>query len=201
MARSDKYSRKLHPWLRVVQNGTRDVNAVRADGSTRVACATPVGTDGLDTAPEVWEGLGQSAAYLPTIDVGYAAPPVFRAQPRPKMSTSNDAKDSYVNVLVALYPEHVAGGVDEVLKRLRDEVAGDLSTTQRLTGTSASQDTVARELIARRNLICATVPVTDSEKLMRDPAVTFIHPAVPSRCAGTALRGRASWSRRRCSSG
>ena len=117
------------------------------------------------------------------------------------MSTSNGAKDSYVNVLVELYPEYVAGGVDEVLKRLRDEVAGDLSTTPPRTGTSASQDTVARELIARRNLICATVPVTDFEKLMRDPAVTFIHPAVPSRCAGTASRGRASWSRRRCSSG
>jgi hypothetical protein len=89
MARTNKYSRKLHPWLRMVQNGARDVNAVRADGSTRVACATPVGTGGLDTAPELWEGLGQNAAYLPTIDITRPAPPVFRADPRPKMSTRN----------------------------------------------------------------------------------------------------------------
>ena len=63
MARIDRNSRKLHPWLRVVQNGARDVNAVRADVSTRVACATAVGSDGLDTAPEVSEGLDQYAAY------------------------------------------------------------------------------------------------------------------------------------------
>jgi hypothetical protein len=48
MARTDKQSRKLHPWLRMVQNGTRGVNALRADASTRVACTTPVGVDGLE---------------------------------------------------------------------------------------------------------------------------------------------------------
>ena len=166
MARTDKYSRKLHPWLRVVENGTRDVNALRADGSTRVACAAPVGADGLETAPELVEQLESYTAYLPRIDME-AAPPAFRAQPRPKMSTANGARDSYVNVLVELYPEYVAGGVGEVITRLRGEVDVD------------PRDTVARELIARRNLVCATVPVTDLKKLARDPAVAFIHPFEP----------------------
>ena len=157
----------MHPWLRVVQNGARDVNAVRADISTRVACATAVGSDGLDTAPEVSEGLDQYAAYPQITDAGFAPPPVFRAQPRPKLSNANSAKDSYVNVLVELYPEYAAGGVDEVLMRLRREV------------DNASQDTVAREMIARRNLVCATVPVTDLDKLTRDPAIAFIHPFEP----------------------
>ena len=44
---------------------------------------------------------------------------------------------------------------------------------------NASQDTVAREMIARRNLVCATVPVTDLDKLTRDPAIAFIHPFEP----------------------
>ncbi len=162
MARTNKYSRKLHPWLRMVQNGARDVNALRADGSTRVACATPVGTGGLDTAPELSDGLGQNATYLPTIDIASPAPPVFRAGPRPKMSARNGAGDSYVNVLVEVYPEFAADGVDALKARLEREV-----------GTE--QGSVARELIARRNLVCATVPVTDLEKLQRDPAVAFVH--------------------------
>ena len=70
---------------------------------------------GLDTAPEVSEGLDQYAAYPQITDAGFAPPPVFRAQPRPKLSNANSAKDSYVNVLVELYPEYAAGGVDEVL--------------------------------------------------------------------------------------
>jgi Subtilase family len=43
----------------------------------------------------------------------------------------------------------------------------------------SERGSVARELIARRNLVCATVPVTDLEKLQRDPAVAFVHPFEP----------------------
>lgn len=164
--RTNKYSRKLHPWLRMVQNGDRDVNALRADGSTRVACTAQVGPDGLDTAVELQQGLEQNAAYLPTIDMASPAPPVFRAGPRPKMSTRNGANDSYVNVLVEVYPEFAADGVDALKARLESAV-------------DAPQGAVARELIARRNLVCATVPVTDLKKLQRDAAVAFVHPFEP----------------------
>ena len=34
-------------------------------------------------------------------------------------------------------------------------------------------------MITRRNLVCATVPVTDLDKLTRDPAIAFIHPFEP----------------------
>jgi hypothetical protein len=51
MAHTDDHARKLHPWLRVVKNGDQTVNAVRSDGSARMACAASVETEGLETAP------------------------------------------------------------------------------------------------------------------------------------------------------
>ena len=55
-------ARKLHPWLRVVQDGDGVVNAVRSDGSARVACSAPIAQ--VSAAPLQAE-LEQSATAMP----------------------------------------------------------------------------------------------------------------------------------------
>lgn len=64
MPRTDEHARKLHPWLRVVKNGDQVVNAVRSDGSARMACAASVETQGLEMAP-MYAQLAQQVMSVP----------------------------------------------------------------------------------------------------------------------------------------
>ena len=62
MPGTDKNERKLHPWLRVVKNCNRTVNAVRADGSTRVACSSS--REQVPVAP-IYAELAQQQTSVP----------------------------------------------------------------------------------------------------------------------------------------
>lgn len=170
MPRTDDHARKLHPWLRVVKNGDQVVNAVRSDGSARIACAASVEAAGLETAP-IYTQLAQQVMSVPRWTELVEAPPAKLAK-RAKLPASKAATDSYVNVFIEFFPEQqeAGGGAGKDMQRLQQQI---LSTQKK------TPDSLPAEAIARRNFLCATVPVSLLDELSRDPAVAFVHPSDP----------------------
>ena len=166
---ADEYARKLHPWLRVVTNGDQAVNAVRSDGSARMASAVPADAEGQPAAP-IYEQLAQQVASVPRW-TEQVAPPSGRLPKQVKLSDSEPATDSYVNVLFEFFPEQLDPVRGETaIQRMERQI-------QQLPGAPAGA--VATQTLARRNLLCATVPVAALQELSRDPAVAFVHPSEP----------------------
>ncbi len=167
MPRSNDYSRKLHPYLRVIADGDQSVNAVRSDGSVRVASSIPVDDKGQQVAP-IHEELAQQAAYLPRWTTNVAVPPMpSRARKRRKPPAATDA---FVNVFIEFFPERL------------DEPAGQNAITRlekRIKTLRGSTGPVETQEVARRNILSATVPVAAVTELAEDPAVAFIHPSEP----------------------
>ena len=96
-------SRKMHPWLRVVRNGGRAVNATRADGSSRVACSAPAETKGLQVAP-IYLQMAQQTTAVPRW-TECAPRESTRLPKRPKLPESGLADNSYVNVYIEFFPD------------------------------------------------------------------------------------------------
>jgi subtilisin family serine protease len=168
MPRADDHARKLHPWLRVVKNGDRVVNAVRSDGSARMACAASVETKGLHTAP-IYEQMAQQVMAVPRWTENVEPPPA-KLPKREKLADSPLATDSYVNVFIEFFPEQQDAGGGRDVERLKKQIQGE---------QKKSPDSLATEALARRNFLCATVPVSMLNDLSRDPAVAFVHPSDP----------------------
>lgn len=174
MAIRDDTSRKLHPWLRVIRNGDSTVNAVRSDGSTRMACAAPPNASGTDVAPayaELAAGLSPFSAVPET-----GADPAGRLPRRPKLATQPAANDAFVNVFIEFAPEDRAGSsesIDSAVTRLRELIA------ERSVKQPALSDLPLALPQIRRNLLSATIPVSLLDDLDHEPAVAFIHPAEP----------------------
>jgi subtilisin family serine protease len=99
------------------------------------------------------------------------SPPTKMAK-REKLQDSKPATDSYVNVFIEFFPEQhdASGGAGKDMERVKQQIQG----TQK-----KSADSLPTEAIARRNFLCATVPVTMLEDLSRDPAIAFVHPSDP----------------------
>jgi len=180
----DVHGCKLHPWLRIVRNGDRVVNATRSDGSTKVACSAPVGPGAVAAA--VYAEAAPGAA-VPTAPV-YAqqaqqatATPRWTAEvktgtgklpKRPKLAQRRRADDAYVNVFIEFFPERPgsdAAGQQSEMARIAAEIERALLTE--------SAQRIPSAVVQRRNLLSATVPVSMLDQLERDPAIAFIHPA------------------------
>jgi subtilisin family serine protease len=159
-------TRKLHPWLRVVRNGDRFVNATRSDGSTRIACSAPVSeaasinlkfAQDFTPVPRRTEEFQMARKELPA---------------RPKFSEQPPADDAYVNVFIEFYPEQQGKPgypTDEMarVKRLID------------SRKTASAENISSAVVERRNFLCATVPVSLLDELDGDSAIAFVHPSDP----------------------
>ena len=182
--RADVRTRKLHPRLRVVKNGARVVNAVRADSGTTVACSTPVETAGTPAPYET--PPSQPAAPEP------AAPASRRLPRRPKMGERPAASDAFVNVFIELFPERA-----DASRAGRDSTVTDLVDRLRDTLKAPEARNIRGAVVPRRNFVSATVPVTMLDALKDNPAVAFVHPAdplkldVPAPSAATAPASRA----------
>lgn len=177
MAPRDDTSRKLHPWLRVIRNGDAIVNAVRSDGSTRMACSVSVTpeTGGTAVAPVHVEQAGLTSPNAPLAEAADAAPR-GRLPKRGKMETRPAASDAYVNVFIEFAPESRPGSderVDAAIERVRESIA------QRSVQLQSTGDVPIGLPQMRRNFISATIPVTMLDELDSDPAIAFIHPAEP----------------------
>lgn len=165
MPYTDENARKLHPWLRVVRNGDRVVNAVRADGSTRVACSTTQ-QDQLPTAP-IHEQLTQQTTSVPRMTDSVPRSP-GKLKKRPKLWQRDAADDSYVNVFIEFYPDRQGASLE--MDRVRDNISGR---------RRAAAENVPSATIARRNMLCTTIPVSMLDELDQNPAIAFVHPSDP----------------------
>ena len=162
---TDETSRKLHPWLRVVENGDATVNTTRADGSLRVASLQPVGP-ASKPAP-IYARLNELVA--PAIGWTADVRTEGRLGRRPKIEAQPVASDSFVNVFIEFFPEP-DGGDNTAMRRIQDRLIQ--------LQADAGPD-VASVATTRRNFLCATVPVAELPALAEDPAVAYVHPAQP----------------------
>jgi subtilisin family serine protease len=97
-----------------------------------------------------------------------------KAYKRPKLRDSLPPDDSFVNVFIELHPERLAPeGAAEIVP-----VA---SILDRLTHWAYDEGngSVDGSVLTRRNMLCATVPMSKVKELPMDPAVAFVHPSDP----------------------
>ncbi|MCX2933390.1 S8 family serine peptidase [Mycobacterium sp. CVI_P3] len=169
MRRTDDYAHKLHPWLRVAANSSQVVNAIRSDGSARMASDISLETKGVPIAP-IHAELAQQVTLEPRWTAGIESVSGLLPK-RPKIIEAPQPTEAYVNVVIDFFPEQQDAGDQRPAGMER--VAAEIHQLQ----TSAI--TVATGTLTRRNMLCATVPVTALERLQRDPAVAFIQPSEP----------------------
>jgi len=172
---SDKTGRlrKLHPRLRTLENGDRTVNALRAVGSTTVACATPVYAGEAPVTTLHDQVARQSITNLAAAVRPMRAAPRRAKGPRAK-TAERPATDSFVNVFIEFYPERAGVSPEEHRERVT-------AVTQQVERWSyeAGKGSVASGAIPRRNIVCATVPIDRLAALAEDPAIAFVHAADP----------------------
>ncbi len=167
---TDENERKLHPWLRVVKNGNGAVNAVRADGSTRVACSTIAEEGGIQTAP-IYVELAQQEAAVPRW-TELVQPSTDKLSTRPKFAELPPADDSYINVFIEFFPEQEGSAV--ALSAEMERVSKLIEDTQ-----AKSSAIIPSAISGRRNFLCATIPVPMLDQLKSDPSIVFVHPSDP----------------------
>lgn len=167
---TDKNERKLHPWLRVIKNGNRVVNAVRADGSTRVACSITDKAGGVP-APAIYAQMANQQAAVPNW-TERAEPAQPNLTERPKLGEMPAPEDAYINVFIEFLPEREGelGAPTSEMERIRRLIEDEQAKV-------ASQISMA--ISNRRTFLCATIPVPMLDQLKADPAVAFIHPSDP----------------------
>ena len=160
---TDENERKLHPWLRVVKNGNGEVNAVRADGSTRVACSASDLDAGVQAAP-IYAKLAQQEVATPRWTEVVQPSPVKLSR-RPKLSDLRPPDDSYINVFIEFFPEQEgsSGAPTAEIERMRKLIEDAQATTFTYKFRSRS--------VNRRNFLCATIPVPMLDHLKCDPAI------------------------------
>src|SRR5262245_49826320 len=135
-----------------------------------MACAASVETQGLETAP-MYAQLAQQVMSVPRWTELVELPPAKMAK-RAKLPDTKPATDSYVNVFIEFFPEQqeAKGGAGKDMERVKQQIQ---NTQKKLA------DTLPAEAIARRNFLCATVPVSMLNDLSRNPAIAFVHPSDP----------------------
>ncbi len=176
----DNDARKLHPWLRVVKNGDRMVNAVRADGSTRVACSSSEEEEGMQAAP-IYTQMAQQEAFVPRW-TELVQPSPAKLSKRPKLPDRPAANDSYVNVFIEFF--HEQNGTSSSLSAEMDRVREMI-----LAAKSKSAGLIPSATSIRRNYLCATIPIPMLDELKRDPAIAFIHPSEPLKLDRPLITG------------
>ena len=168
-------ARKLHPRLRTVKNGDRAVNAQRSIGSATVACTAAVPAE-ESTATSVYDEISQQsienlkAAVRPT-RFPTKGP---KGKKRAKIEDLPKADDSFVNVFIEFYTERAGVTEPEQL-----QLVADLTKRIERWTYEAGRGTVDGGVIPRRNIVCATIPVSRLDELSEDAAVAFVHPADP----------------------
>ena len=174
MPKRDEISRRLHPRLRCIRNGAAPVNLLRSGITSTVASAP---------------GLSAVALGLPAnLDMAVFAEsaPVATASSRsrrtrfPKREPIEQALPpdrSSVNVFVELHHDRgIDGG--EATRSAVDRIA-NLARDGATAANLASCNSLGTDVLVRRNLVSATVPISVLSQLEQDPEVAFVHPSEP----------------------
>ncbi len=175
MPDQDPSSRKLHPRLRTFGNGDQSVNAQRSVGSTTIASAVPVAQEDVAVTALFDQVAQQSVANLQAaVRPMRAAAKRPEGARRPKLAELPKADDCFVNVFIEFYPERTGVSAEQH----RAEIAAITETIQRSV-YEAGRGSIDGGVLPRRNLVCATVPISRLDELSRSPVVAFVHPADP----------------------
>lgn len=180
----DARARKLHPRLRTINNGDRGVNARRSVGSATVACTAPVEEEEAPVCALYDQVAQQSITNLKAAVRPTRALPRRPRRARPKMTEGSKADDSFVNVFVEFYPERAGVTPEEQRKRVGEVVASIAEWTY-----EAGRGSVDSGVLPRRNILCATVPISRLDALASHDAVAFVHPADPLKLDLPAATG------------
>ena len=170
MATNDRFSRRLHPRLRCIRNGAAEVNLLRSDLSSTVATASadqPPPPEALEAVSGM-KGLATSLNFTQQLEAPPKQPRT-RLKKRPRLKNQKQASNSFVNVFVEL---------------VRSGESGDISTrtVQKLEKLAKPADDDLqrrRQILVRRNVVSASLPVTALKELEKDPEIAFVHPSEP----------------------
>jgi subtilisin family serine protease len=169
MKTTDTLSRRLHPKLRMIGNGSEAVNCVRAELSSCVASlldpkkvrpAAPVAAE--LRRPQMLLAPGNESA------LEGKAP----AKKRAKLAETGPANKAFVNVIIQV--EHARKGSTGKQPAAVNELKAELRQWLR----DADEDGLLEScILSERNFISATVPVSKLKKLQDNEHVAFVQPA------------------------
>jgi subtilisin family serine protease len=171
---ADARSRKLHPRLRTISNGDRGVNARRSVGSATVVCTAPVEEEEAPICALYDQVAQQSITNLKAAVRPTRAVPKRPSGRRAKVTDETKANDSFVNVFIEFFPERPGVSAD----KQRERVGEVITAVERWT-LEAGRGSVDGGVLPRRNILCATVPISKLDELSANEAVAFVHPADP----------------------
>ncbi len=173
MPKHSTISRRLHPRLRVIENGSGPVNACRSGVSTKVAAARApdFAADekeiGLDIAALQWATSNlASGSIVPEKSLRRPGLPA-----RTKKETNPPPDSSFVNVVIDVMPAITADNGDDSAERAATERV--LALCEAALDRRSAPITAAPPLV-RGNQVSATVPVTALRSLMDNSDVSFV---------------------------
>ena len=164
----EKNVSKLHPKLRVIGNGSEAINYRRAELSSVVVSTVE---EPAPLQPNVAGMLRKPGVLLAP---GNEKALSVRRKPskKPKLTEARKANHAYVNVFIEVHrgvPTTARG--KKPLKPLEADLRKMLA---------AHRDKGAPEgggILSKRNFISASVPVSELDKLEKDPRIAFVQPS------------------------
>lgn len=159
-------NRRLHPKLRLVANGSEIVNAHRAQSSNCVASTVAAPTKmQAPTSAFALESLKQFGAGTLS---GQDLPPVRPERERPKLAAAGVANQAFVNVFIETNQTD-PGGTNPAI--------GIVKAIEEILTAHKAGSGISQKVLARRNFVAATVPVSALSTIATFPGVTFVHSA------------------------
>jgi subtilisin family serine protease len=142
-------------------------------GSATVACSGPIAQEEAP-AGALYDQIAQQSitnlqAAVRPLRVGSKRP-----KRRAKLAQLPPASDSFVNVFIEFYPER-AGVSAEAQRSAVANVARSIAEWTYANGKGG----VDGGVLPRRNMVCATVPISKLDEISQNPAVSFVHAAEP----------------------
>lgn len=174
MATTDEASRRLHPRLRCLRNGSAPVNLLRSDISATVASAPSLLAQSVGVPADFDLAMVREALPMSSSDT----PPRTLPKParRPKLAAQPAAENSFVNVFVEVFRDK--GGEDGVESATLARIRG-LAQAAKAAISVEDRAAIGNEVLIRRNFVSATLPIAALGQLEQDPGVAFVHPSQP----------------------
>src|SRR5688572_20730463 len=165
MKGEDNTLETLHPKLRMICNGSDEVNSLRAELSSTVVSKRKLK---VEPPSAVRECLQKPAALrAPGNESAFALDVPLKKHRTLKQE--GEAKNGFVNVLLELKRNRIGDSRDEQVEGLQ-ELKGKLRKWLKADGAG-----IDGCVLTKRNFISATVSIRRLEELRRDKRVAFIH--------------------------
>ena len=183
----------LHPKLRVIRNGSADVNRCRSQISSTVDVLPPRSDE---PSSDIAIGVDLTAVQrsIDTLEtsVEIASQTLTKGGlgKRKKLGDLPPPDDAYINVVISVAPGAACAiqRFPDAIERIKDECDKQLE--------KVTADGVPKHALPRQNLISATIPITFLDDLNENEDVAFVQPAdalklnIPAQSAAKAPKAR-----------